>query len=66
MHPSFEEQQLGKRRYITGFDGLRSLAVIGVIVYHLLPATLQGGYLGVPIFLLLTGYLITGSLMKEV
>lgn len=66
MQPSFETQQLGRRRYITGFDGLRAIAVIGVIVYHLLPATLQGGYLGVPIFLLLTGYLITGSLMKEI
>lgn len=65
MRPSFGKPQLGKRRYITGFDGLRAIAVIGVIVYHLLPATLQGGYLGVPIFLLLTGYLITGSLMRE-
>ncbi|KRM13552.1 acyltransferase family protein [Paucilactobacillus suebicus] len=66
MHPSFEEQRMGKRRYITGFDGLRAIAVIGVIVYHLLPATLQGGYLGVPIFLLLTGYLITSSLVGEI
>lgn len=54
------------RRYITGFDGLRTLAVLGVIIYHLLPSTLQGGYLGVPIFLLITGYLITSHLTKEI
>lgn len=69
MQPAFEQNQTrlkrGNRRYITGFDGLRTLAVIGVIVYHLLPATLQGGYLGVPIFLLITGYLITNQLVNE-
>lgn len=46
---------MGKRlkhsRYITGFDGIRSLAVIGVILYHLMPAQMRGGYLGVPVFL---------------
>ena len=45
---------MGKRlkhsRYITGFDGIRSLAVIGVILYHLLPTQMRGGYLGVPVF----------------
>lgn len=45
---------MGKRlkhsRYITGFDGIRSLAVIGVILYHLMPAQMRGGYLGVPVF----------------
>lgn len=69
MQPEFEQNQIRlkrpRRRYITGFDGLRTLAVIGVIVYHLLPATLQGGYLGVPIFLLITGYLITNQLVNE-
>lgn len=69
MQPEFEQNQMrfrsGEKRYITGFDGLRTLAVIGVIVYHLLPATLQGGYLGVPIFLLITGYLITNQLVNE-
>lgn len=39
-----------KKRYITGFDGIRTLAVIGVILYHLVPYDVQGGFLGVPIF----------------
>ncbi|WP_129044884.1 acyltransferase family protein [Companilactobacillus metriopterae] len=48
-----------KRRYITGFDGLRTLAVIGVIMYHLNPNSFSGGYLGVLIFFTISGYLIT-------
>ncbi|RRK11396.1 acetyltransferase [Lactiplantibacillus garii] len=53
------------RRYITGFDGIRTLAVLGVIIYHLMPASLQGGYLGVPIFFVVSGYLITDILLQD-
>lgn len=53
-----------KKRFITGYSGLRTLAVLGVILYHLEPNTFIGGYLGVPIFLVLTGYLITGQVMR--
>ncbi|MGO2638060.1 MAG: acyltransferase family protein [Enterococcus viikkiensis] len=60
---------MGKRlknsRYITGFDGIRSLAVIGVILYHLLPSQMRGGYLGVPVFFAVSGYLITDLLLQE-
>lgn len=59
------QQRAGKRRYITGFDGIRTLAVLGVIIYHLAPSTLQGGYLGVPIFFVVSGYLITYLLIQE-
>ncbi|MFD1454300.1 acyltransferase family protein [Levilactobacillus lanxiensis] len=58
-------RRAGKRRYITGFDGIRTLAVLGVIIYHLAPSTLQGGYLGVPIFFVVSGYLITYLLIQE-
>jgi peptidoglycan/LPS O-acetylase OafA/YrhL len=63
------QQQGSKRlknsRYISGFDGIRTIAVFGVIVYHLLPYSLQGGYLGVPIFFVVSGYLITDLLLQE-
>ncbi|MGY5340541.1 acyltransferase family protein [Levilactobacillus spicheri] len=62
---SWRNQRAGKRRYITGFDGLRTLAVLGVIIYHLVPSSLQGGYLGVPIFFLISGYLVTYLLIQE-
>jgi Predicted acyltransferases len=54
-----------KPRYITGFDGLRAIAVIGVIVFHLWPEHLVGGWLGVPLFFVLSGYLITDLLIQE-
>lgn len=53
-----------KRRYITGFDGLRSLGVVAVILYHLNPGFFKGGYLGVLIFMVLSGYLITDHLVQ--
>lgn len=52
-----------KKRYIHGFDGLRALAVIAVILYHLNPDVFKGGYLGVPIFMVLSGYLITDHML---
>ena len=52
--------------YITGFDGLRTVGVLLVIFYHLNPQLFAGGYLGVPIFMVLSGYLITSSLMNEI
>lgn len=52
-------------RYITGLDGLRALAVIGVITFHLLPNWVSGGWLGVPLFFIISGYLITTLLIQE-
>ncbi|MHC5268882.1 acyltransferase family protein [Enterococcus sp. LJL98] len=60
-----ENHRKNQRRYIHGFDGLRSLAVIGVIFYHLMPSSMRGGYLGVPVFFVLSGYLITDLLRQE-
>lgn len=59
------ERRIKKSRYITGIDGIRSLAVIGVIFYHLIPTTVRGGYLGVPVFFVISGYLITDLLRQE-
>ncbi|URW72113.1 acetyltransferase [Lactobacillus kefiranofaciens subsp. kefirgranum] len=54
-----------KNRFITGYSGLRALAVIGVILYHLDPNFFMGGYLGVPIFFVLSGYLVTDHMMNS-
>lgn len=59
------ENRRTKRRHITGVDGLRAIAVIGVIIYHLMPSVIQGGFLGVPIFLLISGYFVTCQLVVE-
>ncbi|MGE8207309.1 acyltransferase family protein [Heyndrickxia sp. NPDC080065] len=52
-------------RYIAGIDGLRGLAVIAVIIYHLNSQWAPGGFLGVTIFFVLSGYLITDILIAE-
>ena len=46
-------------------QGLRTLAVGLVIIYHLFPGKLPGGFIGVDIFLVISGYLIVGSLVRE-
>lgn len=51
--------------YIAGLDGLRAVAVSAVIAYHIFPATLRGGFLGVDIFFVISGFLITTLLLRE-
>ena len=55
-----------KRRYIKGLDGIRAIAVIMVLAYHLKLALFKSGFLGVTVFFVLSGYLITGILISEV
>lgn len=51
--------------YMPGLDGLRALAVLAVIVYHANKAWLTGGFLGVEVFFVISGYLITLLLITE-
>lgn len=44
--------------HIHGLDGLRAIAIIGVVLYHLFPDTIQGGFLGVSLFLVISGFLM--------
>lgn len=55
-----------KSRYIPALDGLRTLAVVAVVLYHLNLTWAQGGLLGVTIFFVLSGYLITHLLLNEI
>jgi peptidoglycan/LPS O-acetylase OafA/YrhL len=48
-----------------GLDGLRALAVVAVVVYHFSPNSLSGGFLGVDVFFVVSGYLITRLLTTE-
>ena len=47
---------------VPGLDGLRALAVAVVIVFHLSPGALTGGYLGVDVFFVISGFIITALL----
>lgn len=51
--------------YLPGLDGLRALAVLAVIVYHANSSWLPGGFLGVEVFFVISGYLITLLLVAE-
>jgi len=54
-----------RARRLPGLDGLRALAIILVLAYHLFPGLAPGGFLGVDVFLVVSGYLITTLLLNE-
>jgi peptidoglycan/LPS O-acetylase OafA/YrhL len=51
--------------YLPGLDGLRALAVIAVLLYHAELSWVPGGFLGVEVFFVISGYLITALLLAE-
>ncbi|CAN5548312.1 acyltransferase family protein [soil metagenome] len=56
---------LSRLPYLPGLDGLRAIAVVAVMVYHANHNWLKGGYLGVEVFFVISGYLITLLLIGE-
>lgn len=54
-----------KSRYLPSIDSLRALAVLAVIIYHVDVNYLPGGFLGVDLFFVLSGYLISSLIIKE-
>lgn len=55
-----------KGLYRPDIDGMRALAVLAVVAYHYSPANLPGGFIGVDVFFVISGYLITGILVRSV
>ena len=52
------------RRYRPDIDGLRALAVGIVMIFHAFPARLPGGFVGVDVFFVISGYLISGIILE--
>ena len=60
--------QSGRRRdtaYLPFVDGLRAIAIVAVVAYHAFPAALPGGFAGVDVFFVISGFLITRFIANE-
>jgi len=57
--------EISRVPYLPGLDGMRALAVVAVMIYHANADWLPGGYLGVEVFFVISGYLITLLLISE-
>ena len=51
--------------FVPHIQGLRAIAVLLVVVYHFWPGRLPGGFIGVDVFFVISGFLITGQLTRE-
>jgi peptidoglycan/LPS O-acetylase OafA/YrhL len=51
--------------YISGIDGLRAMAVLSVMAYHLKAQLLTGGFVGVDVFFVISGYVVTTSIIDR-
>ena len=62
----FEQTSVRTLDYRPDVDGLRAVAIIAVVVFHAFPTVIPGGFVGVDIFFVISGYLIAGIIFEEI
>ena len=60
------DKHLKHLSYRADIDGLRAIAVISVVIFHAFPSYLKSGYLGVDIFFVISGFLITSIILGNI
>ena len=63
--PARRDAQLRKSDYRPDIDGLRAIAVVSVVVFHAFPSLAHGGFVGVDIFFVISGFLISKHIWEE-
>ena len=64
LHSGGRWQVVSRMDYRADIDGLRCIAVLAVVAFHAFPQRLPGGFVGVDVFFVISGYLITGILAR--
>lgn len=59
---------MNQRRYFyrSDIDGLRAISIFGVLIFHFFPKLLPGGFIGVDVFFVISGYLVTKIILKDI
>lgn len=67
MPPSepLSRARVPERSHVRGLTGLRALAVVAVLGFHLVPAAVPGGLIGVDVFFVVSGFIVTRLLLRE-